>query len=75
MLEKAPCPFCGKTELEVSSNGEDNYWVMCNTCGAEGPTAKENKVWMHWNYRVIHCSTCGKLRNSDCEHCDKLWCS
>ena len=52
-MKKEPCPFCGMTDLLVTSNGEDNYWVMCNQCGAEGPTAIESRVWKVWNVRPI----------------------
>jgi Lar family restriction alleviation protein len=50
-MTKEPCPFCGMTDLEISSNGEENYWVFCLDCGAEGPTANEHKVWDVWNTR------------------------
>ena len=51
MMINKPCPFCGKNDLWETSNGEDNYWVMCNKCGAEGPTALEKDVWDAWNTR------------------------
>ena len=34
------CPFCGETNLQVSStlpNGQ--VWISCNSCELEGPTA------------------------------------
>ena len=55
MGELKPCPFCGGKDdkcLVITSNGEENYWVMCNDCGAEGPTANEHKAIEVWNKRA-----------------------
>ncbi len=33
----SPCPFCGSSAQDTTSNGIESMFVVCNTCGAEGP--------------------------------------
>jgi hypothetical protein len=49
---KAPCPFCRSTEQHLSSNGSENYFVVCMDCGAEGPAAaSEEAALLLWGNR------------------------
>jgi hypothetical protein len=34
--ELLPCPFCGASDIELSSSGTCS-WAVCAGCGAEGP--------------------------------------
>ena len=34
--ELLPCPFCGSTDMQTSSNGIESCFLVCG-CGAEGP--------------------------------------
>jgi Lar family restriction alleviation protein len=60
-----PCPWCGVTEsLEVycthmGYDAKDNecniHYVVCDRCGAEGPSgafASEAEAWNAWNTRA-----------------------
>lgn len=42
----AACPFCGSIDQDTSSNGYENHFVVCNNCGAEGPsrTSEEDAI-------------------------------
>lgn len=51
------CPFCGSDLQSVVKNKYyghyEDYHVMCQTCGACGPTAgTEDKAIEAWNKRV-----------------------
>jgi transcription elongation factor Elf1 len=49
--EKA-CPFCKSMDLVTTSNGEEQYNVLCNGCGTEGPTGiNEEDAENMWNSR------------------------
>ena len=54
-MKLKPCPFCGSMKIEVI--GDDKYWIVCRSCGAEGPTPSclwdcaENAI-EEWNKRV-----------------------
>jgi Lar family restriction alleviation protein len=37
------CPFCESTDLVTTSYGIETYAVLCNGCGAEGPTGVDEK--------------------------------
>lgn len=46
------CPFCGGSDLHLSSNGYDNAYVECSTCGAQGPSHETNEAAIkEWNHR------------------------
>jgi len=34
----APCPFCGSLYTYVHVDDKDEHGVVCNNCGARGPT-------------------------------------
>jgi hypothetical protein len=68
MQEPSPCPFCGGSDLNSSSNGDGNEWLNCETCGAEGPMARtkcgEDPTAL-WNTRAAiaaHNLAVGKIR-------------
>lgn len=47
-----PCPFCGSVCL-VSHQVAYEQWIVCNDCGAEGPSAEDNSTDEPlWNRRV-----------------------
>jgi hypothetical protein len=35
------CPWCKSTDIVTTSYGVDTYAVLCNGCGAEGPSGKD----------------------------------
>ena len=37
------CIFCKGNDLCLTSCGDDQYSVLCNDCGAEGPIAVDEK--------------------------------
>ena len=48
------CHFCKSMDLCTTSNGHDSYAVICDGCGAEGPTGIDEKdAEMKWNERKI----------------------
>ncbi len=50
--ERLPCPFCGSTELTLSSNGMDSRFVECDTCGTSGPAMPTDpEAETAWNTR------------------------
>ena len=53
MMKNKPCPFCGMNELSMfMDNIEDEYWVLCGSCYAEGPSSNTlNDAWFVWNIR------------------------
>lgn len=47
------CPFCKSLCLSYTSNGHESNFVMCDDCGADGPTAKTKEGAAYvWNNRV-----------------------
>jgi len=56
----APCPFCGKTDIEMDDLGEDvddgsPVWMgCCAHCGAIGPASNVGRSEARelWNSRV-----------------------
>ena len=46
-----PCPFCGEKKLEIMTGEDENYWVVCKKCLAEGPTSNLSSVIYVWNKR------------------------
>jgi hypothetical protein len=43
------CPFCKSEDLSTTSNGVEQYNVLCNGCGAEGPSGKDEEMAEnHW---------------------------
>ena len=38
------CPYCKGTDLATTSNGHESYAVICDGCGAEGPTGKDEEA-------------------------------
>jgi len=52
MVELKPCPFCGGSDFLMLSNGIDSEFVVCETCGAEGPPSESpNGAVGLWNTR------------------------
>ena len=50
--ELLPCPFCGGTDLQASSNGIESCFFGCG-CGAEGPTCFTHVEALEaWNRRA-----------------------
>ena len=48
-----PCPFCGSTDVENDHTGP--WWVTCQTCGCDGPTAPtEAESAEAWNAALRH---------------------
>ena len=48
-----PCPFCGNRELIEMGDGENIYFVHCNTCDAKGPYAGHpDPAIRAWNRRA-----------------------
>lgn len=53
-----PCPFCGRTDLEVTHNGTAARWYMCMTCRAEGPAGDSDAEAIEaWNSRAALSAT------------------
>ena len=67
MKEIKPCPFCGSTNIEVSTNlDNDRKWCTCKECDTEGPLVRdvydyekdctiyptEDQAITYWNKRV-----------------------
>lgn len=51
MTQLKPCPFCSSLEVETATI--KSWWVVCNNCGAKGPTKPtENRAALAWNKRV-----------------------
>lgn len=50
--ELLPCPFCGsKDPVQFDQTGIS--WIMCEGCGAEGPTREElDGAIASWNRRA-----------------------
>lgn len=55
-MKLKPCPFCGSMKVYLA--GDNKYWVVCSSCGAEGPTPN-GSLWdfkgpaiKAWNTRV-----------------------
>lgn len=56
-----PCPFCGFTTIEVvpahSATDSDLYQVICDNCGACGPTySSQEDAITGWNTGISHYS-------------------
>lgn len=52
LADHAPCPFCASKISGVVTNGDDNFYLSCENCGAEGPTAPtEAEAIAAWNRR------------------------
>lgn len=47
-----PCPFCGGNRLTMNDSGYDDWFLVCDDCGADGPTAvtRYNAKYL-WNDR------------------------
>jgi hypothetical protein len=46
------CPFCKSEETCTTSYGVETYAVLCNGCGAEGPSGKnEDDAEAKWKRR------------------------
>lgn len=45
------CPFCGSERVMLNSSGKAVfYWVICDSCEAEGPSASTKKEAVEeWN--------------------------
>lgn len=41
-IEVTACPFCNS--FDVTLGHTTNYWVSCNECGADGPSAPTAKA-------------------------------
>ncbi len=51
LADLKPCPFCGSTDLEFSTDPQFSF-VDCNECTAAGPVGKTEKVAAElWNER------------------------
>ena len=49
-VELLPCPFCGSEDVHQCETGV--YWIRCDGCDAEGPTAdSEEGMVRAWNTR------------------------
>lgn len=49
-----PCPFCGKDDAHVAPLGNGAGSVGCNSCGADGPSARTLTLAIHkWNERNL----------------------
>lgn len=47
-----PCPFCGGNDYHVEySDRSDLYHIICDNCGASGPTCKREELQKRWNKR------------------------
>jgi hypothetical protein len=52
IISEKGCPFCNCKGVVTTSNGEKQYNVLCNGCGAEGPTGVDEKdAELKWNSR------------------------
>ena len=48
-----PCPFCGMRQLDFEQNEHGRHYVMCLTCGCEGPwTMSKPASKEDWNRRA-----------------------
>lgn len=51
-----PCPFCGQTDLVMSTPAGDGSWqyVLCNECAARGPSIHLGQAAIRndWNTRA-----------------------
>lgn len=46
----APCPFCRSPDTHESSNGTEDLFIVCNTCGGCGPSAPTSEAAVaQWN--------------------------
>ena len=58
VLNAEPCPFCACTNMYLDSmqiDDEDNFFLVCTACGAEGPTsALPDIAVMLWDIRQPH---------------------
>lgn len=52
-----PCPFCGGRDYHVEYHGQtitdgQHYFIVCDNCGASGPTCKREELQKRWNERI-----------------------
>ncbi len=53
-MEKKDCPFCGRDQAVSARGSRTSWWVMCETCHAEGPTgSNEDDAIEKWNKRLV----------------------
>ena len=57
-LETKPCPFCGCSSIYMDGpmviDGDDHHFMVCLTCGAEGPVQKSQLTARYlWNRRPL----------------------
>ena len=71
-----PCPFCGMRQLDFEQNEHGRHYVMCLTCGCEGPwTMSKPASKEDWNRRAPApqpaevCRTCGYSPERHSEVC------
>jgi Lar family restriction alleviation protein len=54
MEKLKPCPFCGDKQPITEPYYYDSY-VICQNCGATGPTGDINEAERLWNERQQTC--------------------
>lgn len=69
VAEIKPCPFCGSEEVHTAINTIDNWFVMCEGCGASGRDERtEEKAIASWNKRyedgLTFCRDCRWFEDS-----------
>lgn len=80
-MKNKPCPFCGSNNLKPLASGvRYKYWIHCNRCAMEGPTAStdERGAWLLWNQRfevlnnkpdLSKCPRCGGEADNGHDRC------
>lgn len=52
MSDLLPCPFCGSTDIAVTSCGPNNYYARCCICTATTDDGSREAAIAAWNRRA-----------------------
>ena len=53
MAELLPCPFCGRTDIRIELEDENNNWrIMCFNCLGQINGYSKSRAITKWNTRT-----------------------